>query len=930
MSPENWRRVDKIYGEVLEKALREREQFLDTACAEDPPEVRAKVEELLRSPQEEETTLFDEVRRRVGAVLPTEALPEFGGHRSPADRDLPWSPNAAVALDTTPPDVPECEILTPPVGERWPKEGGMGMVWRAHDLQFKRLLAVKVMKAKLAGSRWVSLFLREASITAQLAHPSIVPVHAMGRLADGRPYYTMKLVEGETLADKLRAKPDVKSRRTELLPVFARVCQALAFAHRKGVIHRDATPGNVMVGEHGEVQVMDWGLAKFLTQTDAVPTGAAQSNGAQDESNDRTRSGAVLGKWPYMPPEQANGKIEEVDRRSDVFGLGAILCEILTGRPPYVGPKADVMRQARNAELEDAYAELEKCGADAGLIDLARACLSAKPNDRPEDASVVEKRLTDYLASVEDRLRKAERDRAAAEARAKEAWRRMRWVAASAGLFLSLLLVTALFAWRESELHQKLLAATINRAMTAAMSADLDAADQLTTEAEQAGASPGQVHMLRGQIALHRGSSKEATQHLEEAVRLLPKSVAARGMLAAAYADDGNWERYDKAVREMEQLTPSTPEDFLFKGYAEAYLEPERGLQTMKQAFDRRPMMSIAFLLRAEVRAMLAQDTDNLDEAEGAVQDANYARELLHDNPTALWVSLEAHLAKAGVHEHRAALHQRRAELDQRRAELDQRRAELELAGKDADTLKAHTALPEAVVYRWTYFREVGREEEILDELRLASEKTDHTYVTFCCAMNLYRRGQPGDYKEALHVLERRRGTYNKYLLPFVLAEHDYPDKHDWPARARKASEDYTTSSQDGLAIMDSQRVLCLLGEKDKAVEASKALLKREDLFYTLRHEPILRCVRYNAGELSADELLRLAGRSQYDQCLAHYNIAMMKLAEGDREGAKEHFDKAVKTRAWGWGEYDLSWVCLSRLEKDRNWPPWIPDGRAK
>jgi hypothetical protein len=419
MSPENWRRVDKVYEEVLEKAPREREQFLDTACAEDPPEVRAKVEELLRSPEEEESTVFDEVRRRVEAVLSTEPLAEFGGRRSPADLNTPLGPNTAVALDQAPPVVPGCEILTPQIGEsdRWPKEGGMGVVWRARDLQFKRLLAVKVMKAKLAGSRWVRLFLREASITAQLAHPSIVPVHAMGRLADGRPYYTMKLIEGKTLADKLQAEPDVKSRRTELLPVFARVCQALAFAHRKGVIHRDATPGNVMVGEHGEVQVMDWGLAKFLAETDAVPADAAQTNGAQGESNERTRSGDVLGKWPYMPPEQANGKIEEVDRRSDVFGLGAILCAILTGKPPYVGPtKADVMRQARDADLAGAYARLEACGAEAELIDLACACLSAKPNNRPEDASVVEKRLTDYLASVQERLRRAELERAAREA----------------------------------------------------------------------------------------------------------------------------------------------------------------------------------------------------------------------------------------------------------------------------------------------------------------------------------------------------------------------------------------------------------------------------------------------------------------------------------------------------------------------------------
>jgi hypothetical protein len=151
---------------------------------------------------------------------------------------------------------------------------------------------------------------------------------------------------------------------------------------------------------------------------------------------------------------------------------------------------------------------------------------------------------------------------------------------------------------------------------------------------------------------------------VKETVRLLPDSVAAWGMLAAAYASDGDWERYDSTIRDMALLTPSTPEDFLFKGYAEANLEPAQGLRTIQKAFDRRPMMGIALRLRAEVRALLAQDTDDPVVAEGAVQDARFARELLGDkNPAALWVSLNAHLAKAGMHEHCAEPKQRFAEL---------------------------------------------------------------------------------------------------------------------------------------------------------------------------------------------------------------------------------------------------------------------------
>jgi tetratricopeptide (TPR) repeat protein len=422
--------------------------------------------------------------------------------------------------------------------------------------------------------------------------------------------------------------------------------------------------------------------------------------------------------------------------------------------------------------------------------------------------------------------------------------------------------------------------------------------------------------MLRGQIALHRGKTREAMRHLEQAVRLQPESVAARGMLAAAYASLGEWERYDQTIREMEGLSPSTPEDFLFKGYAEGNLEPERGLVGINKAFELHPTMGIARLLRSETRANQAQDTDDLAEAEGAVQDARFARDLLGNNPAALWISLYAHLINAGVHDHRS--------------EPEQRRVALDLAKKDALALKPFTELPEAVVYRWLYFREVGREEEVLDELRRASEQTDHVYVAFCYALTLYRLGGRSNYDKALRVLQSRRGSYNDRLLPFVLAERDWQVEHDWPARARQASERYAERARDGLAVMNAQSVLCLLGQKEDAVRASKVLQKRPELFYTLRRAPILRCRDYHAGDLTADQLVQAAKGSQWDQCLAHYSIGITKLAEGDRNAARAHFATVVKTRAFFWGAYDLSWVLQARLAKDPTWPPWIPAKRAR
>jgi hypothetical protein len=216
--------------------------------------------------------------------------------------------------------------------------------------------------------------------------------------------------------------------------------------------------------------------------------------------------------------------------------------------------------------------------------------------------------------------------------------------------------------------------------------------------------------------------------------------------------------------------------------------------------------------------------------------------------------------------------------------------------------------------------------------LRLASERTDHVYVTFCYALTLYRRGGPGDLEKALHVLldEKKRDTYNGRLLPFVLAEHDYQNKDNWPAPAQKAAADFAGRVQDGAAAMDAQAVLCLLGNKEESVKTSKALLRQPDKVYVLRREPILRCLRHNAGYLPADQLVQEAGISRWDQCLAHYYVAMTKLAEGDRKGAKEHFDKVIKTRAFQWGPYDMSWVFQARLAKDPTWPRWISKGRAK
>jgi serine/threonine protein kinase len=242
--------------------------------------------------------------------------------------------------------------------------GGMGVVWLADDLRLERQVALKVLAAGEAVPGAAERLLAEARIVARLEHPGIVPVHDAGTLPDGRVFYAMKLVRGPRLDEHLARLATTAER----LRVFVRVCEAVAFAHAHGVIHRDLKPENVMVGEFGEVLVLDWGVAKALRGPAAAAGGAAGAAGPH-----ATSEGTVVGTPAWMAPEQARGALEEVDERSDVFALGGILFFLLAGRVPAPGEAAPVgvprrlraiCGKARAAAREDRYEGVAGLGAD--------------------------------------------------------------------------------------------------------------------------------------------------------------------------------------------------------------------------------------------------------------------------------------------------------------------------------------------------------------------------------------------------------------------------------------------------------------------------------------------------------------------------------------------------------------------------------------
>src|SRR5262245_24767596 len=342
-----------IFLAALEIAdLAERGAYLDRACA-GAGALRRQVEALLAAHQREGNFLDVPAVEQAAAACRSVEMP-----RPAAMHPLPpvhlREPTTEPPPPVVRPDSPEMPDEALPLPGRYQlvgeiARGGMGAILKGRDTDLGRDIAVKVLLETHQGNtELVRRFVEEAQIGGQLQHPGVVPVYELGQFPDRRPYFTMKLVKGRTLAALLAERADPTQDRPRFLGIFAQVCQTLAYAHARGAIHRDLKPSNVMVGSFGEVQVMDWGLAKVLAEggtadeerasrgrqppEDASRTARGAGYGTAEQAGSRTHAGSVLGTPAYMAPEQAKGEVGRLDERCDVFGLGAILCEVLTGQ----------------------------------------------------------------------------------------------------------------------------------------------------------------------------------------------------------------------------------------------------------------------------------------------------------------------------------------------------------------------------------------------------------------------------------------------------------------------------------------------------------------------------------------------------------------------------------------------------------------------
>ncbi len=438
--------------------------------------------------------------------------------------------------------------------------GGMGAILRAVDCDIRREVAVKYLLDQSDPKKQLR-FVEEAQITGQLEHPNIVPIHELGVDKEKRLFFSMKMVKGRSLAqvlDELRKDPRRAEKEyslTRLLSIFVSICHALAYAHSRRVVHRDLKPANIMVGDFGEVYVMDWGLAKVLTRTDlvppaAIPVAATAVTAApvaaparpskmathREGEADLTQEGAVLGTPAYMPPEQAAGHVHAIDQRSDVYSLGALLYEMLTLQAPVdkdEGYIAVLIRVVQGEILPPEQRNPQRAAAGKMPRELSAIAMKALAKEPANRYPSVEALRHDIERFQEGRSVSAKADTVR-----ELAWKlvkRNKLASAFAVVLAMVLLWSTWNNWRAQREYQEQVSRSVPAFMRAARLAvnekQLDDALAQLDVVLKADAGRAEARLLRGQVLIAQKDYAAARAELERYLLLLPGDAEGQELL---------------------------------------------------------------------------------------------------------------------------------------------------------------------------------------------------------------------------------------------------------------------------------------------------------------------------------------------------------------------------------------------------------------
>jgi serine/threonine protein kinase len=824
--------------------------------------------------------------------------------------------------------------------------GGMGVVYEARQVSLNRKVALKVLSGGLGLTpKAVQRFHREAESAAKLHHTNIVPVYATGE-ENGTHFYAMELIDGPSVDHVIRqmraaasttGTDSTASRDGSVLSPdlaqtgpyvegasisgstsgvsssslgsgsgyfdtvarrIAEVADALHHAHQQGVIHRDMKPSNLLLSSAGNLSINDFGLARMLEQPGM------------------TMTGEFVGTPAYMSPEQITAGRAPLNHRTDIYSLGATLYELLTLQRPFPGERRDeVIAQIMHKEPKAPRKVNPKVP-----VDLETICLKAMEKDpdcRYQSAGAMAEDLRRYVNRFAILARRAGRVE-----RLRKWTKRHPGLTAGVGVaFLALILagVFALQAWRD---RQERLAAEADRLAAAEkarqeklnekqqkaihdiLMGDLRAAENTISEAEDLGASEEWVQWRRGQIAFHIGEWDEAIRLLEPAADKMPDSLALNWLLALVYRLNGDDDRFAEIAERIDSLPPSTEEEFIYKGFAMLPYTPKQSLALFDEAIKIRPSL-VAFGQRAVCLMRLAFNQNDLTRIKHAMDDAAAAKRIMKDNPLAFAGSLVVHYSASILY-------------DQAKKTKESAEA-LRIATDEADALEAFPNVPLAVNVRGVFLANLGKNEEAIQwfetcmkQKKLARGPTDHY------AWQLYERGEAD---KALHSIEqvapRGRMSFSRGIFA-AEATHGGLD------RALKICEEME-SERSVEGRFRRLALLFFLGQKEKALNLlgryqPKPGPRASDKLYE-------RVANYWKDPTADKEkqLLDFASGSKASLVYAHWYIAFRLLGDGDRAGARRHFESCVNLHYPYFLGYLESRALLARMDKDPNWPPWIP-----
>jgi serine/threonine protein kinase len=833
-------------------------------------------------------------------------------------------------------------------------EGGMGVVYMAEQEEpVRRKVALKIIKPGMDSKQVVARFEAERQALAMMDHTNIAKVFDAGTTESGRPYFVMELVHGVPIMEYCDANKLTPRQRLEL---FVPVCQAIQHAHQKGIIHRDVKPSNVLVTMYDDKpvpKVIDFGVAKAIEQR-------------LTEKSLFTQYGALVGTFEYMSPEQAEMNAFGVDTRSDIYALGVLLYELLTGTTPLerrrlreaafdeirrIIKEEEPQRPSVRLSTSDTLAKVAEARKTepAKLARLMRGeldwvvmrCLEKDRSRRYDTASNLARDVERYLKDEP------------VEARPPSAWyrlskaaRRNRTVLTVAGVVAAVVVLgAAVSLWQasiaraqreraesaeakrveeqadadaklkkqEEERITERRQEKLDRAIEAAFGSDLEKARKAIVAAELAGVAADRVHWLHGLVHFQQGKLEDAIKEFESSIDLKP-SVAACTMHGLALFDaslySGNGlDRYGRGVKSdlIRSLKPETAEDYLFRGHTmrrftetgvykkELFKSGQAALDDVDKAIEMRDT-AIARVFRLIVDVDIVVSAGERDPAlfERALAGIQEAKRRLPDNRFVRRVSLGVHVGAAGWY----------GETNQ----SEKRKAALEEARRDAQELKGIMNCS-YVMARVNYLEGIGNNEAALQELEEASRLPETSDLVAQYALLLYEQGRDA---KALGVLDAglklKPDNGSGQMLRIMLWAEDRevgPQEayQRYQALMEERKREKKSSPFDSLPLM-------LFGKKKEFAELFKSFPPFNE---------------YLAGKLSEEEFLKPAGKNPLWLSINHFLIGSARMADGDRKGAHEHFEKTVATRFYGLMFYPYARAFVARMNRDPTWPKWIP-----